>query len=197
MESWDSGVNYLLELRERAIRMVAEVRPDYRSDWPAICAVAAKLGIGGAETLRKWVRQAEVDDGKRPGVSSEESAELRSSASSAGAAPGERDLQGGVDFLRGGARPPATALVRFISEHKSGSGVEPICRVLSSSLKIAPSGDYDAVRRAPSGRAVRDEQLKAAISRVHEDNFGVYGARKVWLALNREGTPWPGAPWSG
>jgi transposase len=71
------GTSYPPELRERAVRMVAEVRPGYPSDWPAICAVAAKLGIGSAETLRKWVRQAEVDDGKRPGVSSEESAELR------------------------------------------------------------------------------------------------------------------------
>jgi transposase len=71
------GTSYPPELRERAVRMVAEVRPDYPSDWPAICAVAAKLGIGSAETLRKWVRQAEVDDGRRPGVSSEESAELR------------------------------------------------------------------------------------------------------------------------
>src|ERR1700744_3804718 len=57
--------------------MVAEVRPEYPSDWPAICAVAAKLGIGSAETLRKWVRQAEVDTGQRPGVSSEESAEIK------------------------------------------------------------------------------------------------------------------------
>jgi transposase len=57
--------------------MVAEVRPDYPSDWPAIVAVAQKLGIGTAETLRKWVRQAEVDAGQRPGVSSEESAEIR------------------------------------------------------------------------------------------------------------------------
>jgi transposase len=57
--------------------MVAEVRPDYPSDWPAIVAVAEKLGIGTAETLRKWVRQAEVDAGQRPGVSSEESAEMR------------------------------------------------------------------------------------------------------------------------
>ena len=57
--------------------MVAEVRPDYPSDWPAIVAVAQKLGIGTAETLRKWVRQAEVDAGQRPGVTSEESAEIR------------------------------------------------------------------------------------------------------------------------
>ena len=69
--------NYPPELRERAIRMVAEVRPDYPSDWPAIVAVAGKLGIGSAETLRKWVRQAEVDAGQRPGVTSEDSAEIK------------------------------------------------------------------------------------------------------------------------
>jgi transposase len=57
--------------------MVAEVRPEYLSDWPAICAVAAKLGIGSAETLRKWVRQGEAGAGTRPGISSEESAEIR------------------------------------------------------------------------------------------------------------------------
>ena len=57
--------------------MVAEVRPNYDSDYAAITAVAARLGIGTAETLRKWVRQAQVDDGRRPGVTSEESAELK------------------------------------------------------------------------------------------------------------------------
>jgi transposase len=69
--------NYPPELRERAVRMVAQVRPEYPSDWPAICAVAEKLGIGTAETLRKWVRQAEVDAGTRPGVTSEESADIK------------------------------------------------------------------------------------------------------------------------
>ena len=71
------ATNYPPELRERAVRMVAEVRPEYPSDWPAICAVASRLGIGSAETLRKWVRQAEVDAGTRPGISSEESAEIK------------------------------------------------------------------------------------------------------------------------
>jgi transposase len=68
---------YPAELRQRAVRMVAEVRPNYDSDWAAITAVAQKLGIGTTETLRKWVRQAEVDAGQRPGVSSDESAELK------------------------------------------------------------------------------------------------------------------------
>jgi transposase len=68
---------YPAELRQRAVRMVAEVRPNYDSDWAAINAVAQKLGIGTAETLRKWVRQDQVDGGQRAGVSTDESAELK------------------------------------------------------------------------------------------------------------------------
>jgi transposase len=67
---------YPQELRERAVRMVAEVRPDYDSHWAAICAVAGKLGIGSAETLRTWVRRAEVDPGRRPGLTTDAAAEL-------------------------------------------------------------------------------------------------------------------------
>jgi putative transposase len=66
----------------------------------------------------------------------------------------------------------------------------PICAVLSEhGCPIAPSTYHDASGRLPSARSLRDEQLKAAIIAVHEANYGVYGARKVWLALNREGTP--------
>jgi putative transposase len=54
-------------------------------------------------------------------------------------------------------------------------------------VPIAPSTYYDQVNREPSRRQSRDEALKAEIARVHADNYGVYGARKVWLALNREG----------
>jgi putative transposase len=80
--------------------------------------------------------------------------------------------------------------VRFISGHKAQFGVEPICRVLAEHrCPIAPSTYYDAAGRLPSARAARDEQLKAAISAVRQDNYGVYGARKVWLALHRQGVP--------
>ena len=68
---------YPPELRERAVRMVAEIQSDYDSPWSAMNAVAEKLGIGTGETVRKWVRQAEVDGGARPGRTSEESEELK------------------------------------------------------------------------------------------------------------------------
>src|SRR6185437_13812485 len=69
-------------------------------------------------------------------------------------------------------------------------GVESICTQLSElGVPIAPSTYYDQVNREPSRRQVRDEALKVEIARVHAENYGVYGARKVWLALNREGVP--------
>lgn len=68
---------YPEELRERAVRMVADVAPQYGSQWAAICAVAGKLGVGAPETVRTWVRRAEVEAGKRPGVSTEEAEELK------------------------------------------------------------------------------------------------------------------------
>jgi putative transposase len=84
--------------------------------------------------------------------------------------------------------------VRFIADHAERCdgglrwGVEPICRVLSEhGCPIAPSSYYEAKDRQPSARQARDEQLEVEILRVRKDNFQVYGARKVWLALNREG----------
>lgn len=68
---------YPAELRRRAVAMVAEVRNEYDTEFAAITAVAGKLGIGSAESLRKWVRQADVDAGTRPGTSSAESEEIR------------------------------------------------------------------------------------------------------------------------
>jgi putative transposase len=72
---------------------------------------------------------------------------------------------------------------RFIDTHRTRFGVEPICRV----LQFAPSTYYAACKRRPSVRQQRDEQLSVEVQRVHRAHFGVYGARKVWRQLLREG----------
>ncbi len=64
------------EVRERALRMVFEHRGEYGSQWEAICSIAEKIGCS-AETLRKWVRQTEVDSGRRGGVTSEDKARIK------------------------------------------------------------------------------------------------------------------------
>ena len=68
---------YPRELRERAVRMVAEVRPDYPSEYAAMTAVAGMLGIGSPETIRTWLRRAQVDTGQRAGVTTEAQAEIK------------------------------------------------------------------------------------------------------------------------
>lgn len=69
--------HYPPEMRERAVRMVVECRDDYPSQWAAIESVCAKLGIGSTETLRKWMRRAEIDVGQRPGRTSTEHEEIK------------------------------------------------------------------------------------------------------------------------
>ncbi|WP_354567418.1 transposase [Glaciihabitans sp. UYNi722] len=68
---------YLQELRERAVRMVAESRPDHSSEWETITSVASKLGVGSAETIRHWVRAAEAAGNPKAVVAAEESMEVR------------------------------------------------------------------------------------------------------------------------
>jgi len=73
--------------------------------------------------------------------------------------------------------------VKFIGAHRERWGVEPICKV----LQVAPSTYYGTLSRQPSARQLSDERLKTEITRVHRENFRVYGIEKVWRQLNREG----------
>ena len=102
---------------------------------------------------------------------------------------GERDPSQGVGVFRpGGARPPTEVNVLFVDANRENYGVEPICRM----LPIAPSTYYEqkAREKDPSrqpARAKRDVQLRGEIRRVRQENFDVYGVRKVWRQLRREG----------
>ena len=81
-------------------------------------------------------------------------------------------------------------IVDYIDEHKERFGVEPICRVLTDAgTKIAPSTYYAHRTRPPSARSLSDAATTREIEKVHEDNFGVYGARKVHAELRRQGHP--------
>lgn len=89
-------------------------------------------------------------------------------------------------------------MLAFIDRHRERYGVEPICAV----LPIAPSTYYAHKAREANParwppRAKRDAPLRSEIRRIWEENFKVYGVRKVWRQLGREGIEWPAAPWRG
>jgi putative transposase len=74
-------------------------------------------------------------------------------------------------------------MITFVDAQRSAYGVEPICRTLG----IAPSSYYAAKRRPPSAREIADGHLAGEVARVHAANLGVYGVRKTWRALLRDG----------
>ena len=81
-------------------------------------------------------------------------------------------------------------MIAFIDDHRDAYELEPICRI----LPIAPSTYYDRVaqRQDPtclSARARQDAALKPEVARVFAENFAVYGVRKVWRQMMREGFP--------
>src|SRR5258705_13409578 len=99
---------YPQEMKERAVRMVGEVRGNYGNEYTAIKAVAARLGIGSPETGRKWLRRAQVDAGERPGTTTEEKAEIKAlKQEGAELRRGDASLQAASAFFAAPrARPP-------------------------------------------------------------------------------------------
>jgi hypothetical protein len=111
---------YPPELRERAVRMVAEIRDDYDSLWAAMNAVADKLGVGTGETVRKWVRQAETDSGVRPGTTAGDHGRPLHPL----CAPGPRrgPCSSARPGLAGAASPPRPPATAGVDRQRAGGG---------------------------------------------------------------------------
>ncbi|HAW9066249.1 TPA: IS3 family transposase, partial [Escherichia coli] len=178
------------EVRQRAIRMVLESQDEYDSQWAAICSIAPKIGCT-PETLRVWVRQHERDTGGGDGgLTSAERQRLKELERE------NRELRRSNDILRQASAYFAKAefdrlwkkLMPLLDKLRKLYGVGPVC----SELHIAPSTYYHCQqqRHHPdkrSARAQRDDWLKKEIQRVYDENHQVYGVRKVWRQLLREG----------
>nr|WP_173399782.1 IS3 family transposase [Escherichia coli] len=178
------------EVRQRAVRMVLESQGEYDSQWAAICSIAPKIGCT-PETLRVWVRQHERDTGGGDGgLTSAERQRLKELERE------NRELRRSNDILRqasayfgeGGVRPPLEKMMPLLDKLREQYGVGPVC----SELHIAPSTYYHCQqqRHHPdkrSARAQHDDWLKKEIQRVYDENHQVYGVRKVWRQLLREG----------
>ncbi|MBB7137095.1 IS3 family transposase [Escherichia coli] len=178
------------EVRQRAVRMVLESQGEYDSQWAAICSIAPKTGCT-PETLRVWVRQYERDTGGGDGgLTTAERQRLKELERE------NRELRRSNDILRqasayfgeGGVRPPLEKMMPLLDKLREQYGVGPLC----SELHIAPSTYYHCQqqRHHPdkrSARAQRDDWLKKEIQRVYDENHKVYGVRKVWRQLLREG----------
>ncbi|MCE3094642.1 IS3 family transposase, partial [Escherichia coli] len=175
---------------QRAVRMVLESQSEYDSQWATICSIAPKIGCT-PETLRVWVRQHERDTGGGDGgLTTAERQRLKELERE------NRELRRSNDILRqasayfgeGGVRPPLEKVMPLLDKLRKLYGVGPVC----SELHIAPSTYYHCQqqRHHPdkrSARAQRDDWLKKEIQRVYDENHKVYGVRKVWRQLLREG----------
>ncbi|WP_423739511.1 IS3 family transposase [Cronobacter sakazakii] len=178
------------EVRQRAVRMVLESQSEYDSQWATICSIAPKIGCT-PETLRVWVRQHERDTGGGDGgLTTAERQRLKELERENRELRRSNDIlrQASVYFCEGGVRPPLEKVMPLLDKLRKLYGVGPVC----SELHIAPSTYYHCQqqRHHPdkrSARAQRDDWLKKEIQRVYDENHKVYGVRKVWRQLLREG----------
>ncbi|WP_404997840.1 IS3 family transposase [Escherichia coli] len=178
------------EVRQRAVRMVLESQDEYDSQRAAICSIAPKTGCT-PETLRVWIRQHERDTGGGDGgLTTAERQRLKELERENRELRRSNDIlrQASAYFCEGGVRPPLEKMMPLLDKLREQYGVGPVC----SELHIAPSTYYHCQqqRHHPdkrSARAQRDDWLKREIQRVYDENHQVYGVRKVWRQLLREG----------
>ncbi|WP_429428343.1 IS3 family transposase [Nocardia sp. GAS34] len=183
--------------KAKAVRLVVDHRDDYDSEWAAIKAVSARLGMT-AETLRKWIRQAAVDRGEAEGTSTESARIIREQKRKIAELEQTIEiLSAATSFFRAGQAPATPLVCEFIAEHKARFPIAAMCRALiARGLKISPRTFHAWAKRAPSKRALWDTTVTEILAGYYEpDENGkrrpecLYGAAKMWAHLQREGIP--------
>ncbi|WP_139820890.1 IS3 family transposase [Krasilnikoviella flava] len=185
---------YSDEEKAAAVRMVRTLRAELGTEHGTVQRVASQLGYG-VESVRQWVKQAEIDDGYAPGVPASEARRIKElEQENRELRRANEILKRAAKFLRGGARPPAQEVVAFIDANRGDVvdgarlTVESICTVLrAAGVQVAVSTYYAAKKRPASARALRDAELRPRLRALWDDNYRVYGARKLWKAARRAG----------
>ncbi|MHB8565104.1 MAG: IS3 family transposase [Acidiferrobacteraceae bacterium] len=174
---------YTTEQKDQAVRLVRQLRRELGTADGTIGRVARQLGYG-TESVRDWVKQADIDEGVKPGTTTVDAERIKQLEQE------NRELKRANEILRrasaffgGGARPPTEMTVRFIDANRAELGVEPICKT----LQVAPSTYYAAKSRPPSARSLADALMVPVLLVLFQANYSVYGAHKLWKAAQRAG----------
>ncbi|MFS0292288.1 IS3 family transposase [Corynebacterium striatum] len=179
------------DAKDRVVRLVEDrILAENMSMQAACKIVAPKLGVSW-HTARQWTqaarREGRVVESMPEDLAAEnarlrrENQELRDT---------NELLKAASAFFAFGTRPETSEMIRFIDEHRNRFSVEFICQTLNTHREggfLTSRGYRQSKARGLSARRLRDAVLVERISAVHRDNYGVYGVRKMWHALHRDG----------
>ncbi|QQE52490.1 IS3 family transposase [Corynebacterium striatum] len=179
------------DAKDRVVRLVEDrILAENMSMQAACQAVAPKLGVSW-HTARQWTQQARRAGNIPQPVPEDlaaENARLRRENQEL------RDtnelLKAASAFFAFGTRPKTSEMIRFIDEYRNRFSIEFICKTLKNNRAggfITSRGYRQSKARGLSARRLRDAVLVERISAIHQDNYGVYGVRKMWHALRRDG----------
>ncbi|MGH9196209.1 MAG: IS3 family transposase [Acidimicrobiia bacterium] len=160
--------------RAEAVRLYRSVKGER-----SLRSLASELGIS-IETLRSWVKQADIDDGSREGLTTDERERLRLLERENRILREEREiLKKAGGLLRDGDRLDSQRAFEFVSAEKANHKIATICRVLG----VSTSGYYAWVRRSASLRELQDDSIAGFILDIHDRSRKTYGAPRIHFEL--------------
>ncbi|MFS0339918.1 IS3 family transposase [Corynebacterium striatum] len=179
------------DAKDRVVRLVEDRILAENISMQAACKIVApKLGVSW-HTARQWTqaarREGRVVESMPEDLAAEnarlrrENQELRDT---------NELLKAASAFFASGTRPETSEMIRFIDEHRNRFSVEFICQTLNTHREggfLTSRGYRQSKARGLSARRLRDAVLVERISAIHRDNYGIYGVRKMWHALHRDG----------